>query len=149
MKIKMTQALILEQIQQIIQAAITKGHKIRLAPLTVVVLDDGGHIKGMQREDGATFFRPQIAFGKAWGSIALGMASRTLFSMGEDCPIFMNSLISLSDQRLVPIPGGVLIKNQQGDVLGSVGITGDTSDNDEACAASGIEAAGLTAECDK
>ena len=149
MKIKMTQALILEQIQQIIQAAITKGHKLRLAPLTVVVLDDGGHIKGMQREDGTTFFRPQIAFGKAWASIALGMASRTLFSMGEDRPIFMNSLISLSDQRLVPIPGGVLIKNQQGDVLGSVGITGDTSDNDEACAAAGIEAAGLTAECGK
>ena len=83
MKIKMTQALILEQIQQIIQATIIKGHELKLAPLTVVVLDDGGHIKGMQREDGATFFRPQIAFGKAWGSIALGMASRTFFSMGE------------------------------------------------------------------
>ena len=145
----MTQVLTLEQTRKIIRSAISKGHKLKLAPLTVVVLDDGGHMKSMQREDGATFFRPQIAFGKAWGSIALGMASRKLFSMGEDCPMFMNSLISLSDQRIVPVPGGVLIRSKKGDVLGSVGVTGDTSDNDEACAVAGIEATGLVADCGK
>ncbi len=145
----MTEQLTLAQTQQIIQAALKKGHELNLAPLTIAILDAGGHLKAMQREDGATFFRPQIAFGKAWGSIALGMASRTLFSMGEDRPMFMNSLINLSDQRLVPVPGGVLIKNSDGDVLGSVGITGDTSDNDEACAVAGIEAASLIAECGK
>jgi len=106
-------------------------------------------MKVMQCEGGATLFRPQIAFGKAWGSIALGMASRTLLSMGEDRPMFMNSLISLSDQRLAPVPGGVLFKNKQGDVLGFVGISGDTSDNDEACAVADIEAAGLSADCRK
>lgn len=141
----MTQQLTLAQTDKIIQAALSKGHELRLAPLTIAILDDGGHMKAMQRQDGATFFRPQIAFGKAWGSIALGMASRTLFSMGEERPMFMNSLISLSNQRLVPVPGGVLVKNSDGDVLGSVGITGDTSDNDEACAVTGIEAAGLVA----
>ena len=139
--------LSLETVNVMIQAALAKGRELGLAPLTVAVLDDGGHLKGLQREDGATFFRPTIAMGKAWGAIALGLASRKLHGMGEERPMFMNSLINLSDQRLVPVPGGVLIKNHDGEVLGSVGITGDTSDNDEACAAAGIEAAGLVADC--
>lgn len=145
----MSQALTLEQANTMIQSAFAKGTEMDLAPLTVVVLDAGGHLKAMQRADKATFFRPQIAVGKAWGSLALGMASRTLFNMGEERPVFMNSLINLSEQKLVPVPGGVLIKNEHGDVLGSVGITGDTSDNDEACAVAGIEATGLAADCGK
>jgi uncharacterized protein GlcG (DUF336 family) len=142
-------SLTLEHVNRIMEAALRKGQELGLAPLTVAVLDDGGHLKGLQRQDGATFFRPQIAIGKAWGAIALGMASRRLHGMGEERPMFMSSLINLSDQRLVPVPGGVLIKSSRGDVLGSVGITGDTSDNDEACAAAGIEAAGLVADCGK
>lgn len=142
----MATQLSLQHATTIIQAALHKGHELGLAPLTVAVLDAGGHLKALQREDGATFFRPQIALGKAWGAIALGMASRRLHAMGEERPMFMNSLISLSDQRLVPVPGGVLIKTRDGAVLGSVGITGDTSDNDEACAVAGIEAAGLVAD---
>ena len=142
----MKSELTLEQANKIIQDALRKGRELDLNPLTIAVLDSGGHIKAIQRQDGATFLRPQIAIGKAWGSIALGMASRTLFSMAEERPMFMNSLINLSSQRLVPVPGGVLIKNNAGEVLGAVGITGDTSDNDEACAIAAIEAAGLVAE---
>lgn len=142
----MKSELTLEQANTIIKAALSKGAELNLNPLTVAVLDSGGHIRAIQRQDGATFLRPQIAVGKAWGSIALGMASKTLCSIAEERPMFMNSLINLSNQRLVPVPGGVLIKNSAGEVLGAVGITGDTSDNDETCAISAIEAAGLVAE---
>ncbi len=145
----MIQQLTLDQVNSIMQSARAKGRELGLAPLTVAVLDAGGHLKAMQREDGATFFRPQIAYGKAWGSLALGMASRKLFNIGEERPMFMNSLINLSEQKLVPVPGGVLIKDSEGNLLGSIGITGDTSDNDEVCAVAGIEAAGLIAECGK
>ena len=145
----MNQSLTLGHANAIIQHTIAKGHELGLAPLTIVVLDSGGHMRAMQREDGATFFRPQIAFGKAWGGLALGMASRTLFGIGEERPMFMKSLIDLSDQRLVPMPGGVLIKNASDEVLGAVGVTGDTSDNDEICAVAGIEATGLVADCGK
>ena len=103
----------------------------------------------MQRADSATFFRPQIAFGKAWGSFALGMASRTLFNIGEERPMFMNSLIGLADQKLVPVPGGVLVRDTSGEVIAAVGITGYTSDNDEACAIAGIEAVSLVADAGK
>jgi uncharacterized protein GlcG (DUF336 family) len=145
----MSQEISLEQASTIIQNAMTKGHELGLAPLTVAVLDAGGHLKALQREDKATFLRPQIAFAKAWSSLALGMASRTLFSIGEDRPMFMNSLINLSDQKMLPVPGGVLVKNADGDVIGAVGITGDTSDNDEACAVAGIVAIGYQADCGK
>lgn len=145
----MTQQLTSAHAEQIIKYAFKKAEELNLAPLTVVIVDTGGHMKAMHRADSATFFRPQIAFGKAWGAIAMGMDSRTLFSMGEDRPMFMNSLINLSEHRLVPVPGGVLIKNGDGDMLGAVGISGDTSDNDEICAVAGVEAAGLIAEYGK
>ncbi len=145
----MSQSLTLEQANTMIQAGMAKGPELGSTPLTITVLDSGGHQKAMQRSDEATFFRPQIAFGKAWGSLALGMASRNLFGMGEGQPMFMNSLINLSDQRMVPVPGGVLIKNQQGEVPGSIEITSDTSDNDEACAVAAVEAIDLTADCGK
>lgn len=145
----MSSQLSLEQANTIIANVFTKGAELGLAPLTVVVLDAGGHLQAMQRADKATFFRPQIAFGKAWGALALGMSSRTLFNIGEDRPMFMNSLIGLADQKLVPVPGGVLVRNASGDVIAAVGITGDTSDNDEACAIAGIEAVNLVADAGK
>lgn len=143
----MAQEIDLQQATTIIQNAIAKGHALGLAPLTVAVLDAGGHLKALSREDKATFLRPQIAFGKAWSSLAMGMASRTLFSIGEQRPMFMNSLINLSEQKMIPVPGGVLVKDSEGNTLGAVGITGDTSDNDEACAVAGIESCGLVADC--
>ncbi|MDG1249273.1 MAG: heme-binding protein [Gammaproteobacteria bacterium] len=145
----MSSQLSLEQANAIIKNAFDKGAELGLAPLTIVVLDAGGHLKAMQRADSATFFRPQIAFGKAWGSLALGMASRTLFNIGEERPMFMNSLIGLADQKLVPVPGGVLVRDTSGEVIAAVGITGDTSDNDEACAIAGIEAVSLVADAGK
>ena len=145
----MSSQLILQQATTIIENAFAKGAELGLAPLTIVILDAGGHLKAMQRADNATFFRPQIAFGKAWGSLALGMASRTLFTIGEERPMFMNSLIGLADQKIVPVPGGVLVRDASGDVIAAVGITGDTSDNDEACAIAGIEAVNLVADAGK
>lgn len=145
----MNEEITLQQANVIIENAFNKGQALGLAPLTVAILDAGGHLKALARQDKATFLRPQIAFGKAWGSLALGMASRTLFSIGEERPMFMNSLINLSEQKMIPVPGGVLVKDAQGNTLGAVGITGDTSDNDEACAVAGIESTGLIADCGK
>ena len=141
--------LTLEQANKIIEAAHTEGKARKLAALTIVVLDAGGHIKALSRADGASFMRPQIAIAKAWGAIGVGVSSRKLGDMGEERPMFMNALINISNQRLLPVPGGVLIRDQQNDLLGSVGITGDLSDQDEHCAIVGIQAAGLIADAGK
>ena len=137
--------LSLETAQKIISTALAKGREIGLKPLTVAVLDDGGHLKAMMREDGASTLRPQIAHGKAFGAVAMGIGSRALFNRAQEQPYFIQSVNALSDGALVPVPGGVLIKDG-GVIVGAVGVTGDTSDNDEICAVAGIEAAGLTAD---
>ena len=134
--------LTLEQANKIIEAAHNEGQTRKLAALTIVVLDAGGHMKALSRADGASFMRPQIAIG-------IGVSSRKLGDMGEERPMFMNALINLSNQRLLPVPGGVLIRDKQNDLLGSVGITGDLSDQDEHCAIVGIQAAGLIADAGK
>ena len=138
----------LEQANKIIEAALKEGQQRKLAPLTVIVLDAGGHIKALSRADGASFMRPQIALAKAWGAIGAGVSSRKLGEMGEKRPMFMNALINISDQRLLPVPGGVLVRNNN-KIIGSVGITGDLSDEDEHCAVVGIQAAGLDADTGK
>lgn len=139
----------LEQAHKIIEAAHAEGNKRGLAPLTIVILDAGGHIKALSRADGASLMRPQIAMAKAWGSIGVGVSSRKLGEMGEERPMFMNALINLSDQRLIPVPGGVLVRDQNNNIIGSVGITGDLSDEDEHCAIIGIKAAGYNADAGK
>ena len=133
----------LEQANTIIEAAHAEGRQRNLAPLTVVVLDSGGHLKAMSRADGASLMRPKIAMAKAWGAIGLGVSSRKLGEMGEERPMFMNALINLSDQRLLPVAGGVLVKDGEDEIIGAVGISGDLSDQDEHCAVAGIRAAGL------
>lgn len=135
-----------EQADAIIDAAYREGQRRKLAPLTVVILDAGGHIKAISRADGATFMRPRIALAKAWGAIGMGMSSRSLGEMGEQRPMFMNALIHLADRQLMPVAGGVLIRDHNNAVIGSVGISGDLSDQDEHCAIIGIQAAGLKAE---
>ena len=135
----------LEQANTIIEAAHAEGRQRNLAPLTVVVLDSGGHLKAMSRADGASLMRPKIAMAKAWGAIGLGVSSRKLGEMGEERPMFMNALINLSDQRLLPVAGGVLVKDGEDEIIGAVGISGDLSDQDEHCAIAGIRAAGLNA----
>ena len=138
--------LTLDQVSTILDAALAKGAELNFKPLTVVVLDDGGNIKGLKRADGCGPIRPQIALGKAWGAVGMGVSSRMLEKVALERPHFINSLGPASGGRVVPVAGGVLIRDTGGVIIGSVGISGDISDNDETCAVAGIEAAGLTAD---
>ena len=138
--------LTLGQATTIVEAALARGRALGLAPLTVAVLDDGGHMKAFAREDGSGIMRPQIATGKAWGALGMGFGSRTFVKRAADNPAFFTALYAASEGRLFPVPGGVLIKDKAGEIIGAVGISGDTSDKDEACAIAGIEAAGLVGD---
>ncbi|AIR90154.1 GlcG/HbpS family heme-binding protein [Pseudomonas cremoricolorata] len=138
--------LTLKSAVSLVDAALSAGHTIEAAPLTVAVLDAGGHLLALQREDGASLIRPDIAIGKAWGAIALGKGSRLLALDAQQRPAFFAALNGLGERPVVPVPGGVLIRDGEGHVLGAVGISGDTSDIDEQCAISAIEAAGLRAD---
>ncbi|MBM4439060.1 MAG: heme-binding protein [Candidatus Rokubacteria bacterium] len=142
-------ALTLGHALAIVEAALKKGRELNLQPLAVAVLDAGGHMKAFVREDGAGILRPQIAEGKAWGALGMGFGSRSFakrIAEQPGAPSFFGALASMSEGRVVPVPGGVLIRDANKDVIGAVGITGDTSDNDEACALAGIAAAGLTGD---
>ena len=138
--------LTLAQASTIVDAALAKGHEMKLKPLTVAVLDAGGHPRALKVEDGSSLLRHQIATGKAWGALGMGMASRKLVDRAKNAPAFTNSLTQMAGGLYVPVPGGVLIRDKSGALLGAVGISGDTSDNDEACAEAGIAAAGLVAD---
>lgn len=135
--------LSLDKANQIISAALAKGHELGLKPLTVAVLDAGGHLKAFQRADATGILRPEIAIGKAWTSLGLLMPSRAIGDMAADRPTFVGALGQAADGRLIPAAGGVLVYDQ-GELLGAVGITGDLSDKDEACAIAGVEAAGYS-----
>jgi uncharacterized protein GlcG (DUF336 family) len=139
----------LGQAMTIVEAALGRARETSCAPLAVAVLDDGGHLKAFAREDGAGIVRPQIAMGKAWGALGMGMGSRALARRVAEQPqqqAFFGALNAMSGGRVVPAAGGVLIKDAGGAVLGAVGISGDVSDKDEACALAGIVAAGLTGD---
>ena len=138
-------SLTLEHAQTIVTTALAKGRQLELKPLTVAVLDAGGHLKALAREDGASNLRPGIAQGKANGAIAMGLGSRALFKRAQEQPYFVQAMNGLAGGSLVPVPGGVLIRDGEA-IVGAVGITGDTSDNDETCAVAGIEAAGFAAD---
>ena len=129
----------------IVDAALAKGRQSAFKPLSVAVLDKGGHLIAFAREDGSSNLRPQIAIGKASGALALGVSSRTIADMAVDRPVFVGSLAAIAQAGIIPAAGGVLIRDAQGCLLGAVGVTGDTSDNDEVCAMAGILAAGLVA----
>jgi len=136
----------LAQASTIVDTALKKGRETNCAPLTVAVLDAGGHLVAFKREDKSGILRFDIAFGKAWGALGMGFGSRELAERATKNPLFIDALTTISQGRLVANPGGVLIKDAAGSVLGSVGISGDTSDKDEVCAVAGIEAAGLKAQ---
>jgi len=138
------QSLTLQVSSLIADKSLEKGRELGLAPLTVAVLDAGGHIKVVKREDGSSLLRPEIAVGKAWGVLGMGFGGRELARRASKVPIFFGALSDLSGGRMIPVPGGVLVRSDSGDILGAVGISGDTSDNDETCAVWGIKAAGLT-----
>lgn len=138
--------LTLAAASMIVDTALAKGRALGLAPLTVAVLDAGGHLLAFKREDGSGILRYDIATGKAWGALGMGFGSRELAARAAKSPTFMTALMAASGGRVVPAAGGVLIKDQAGAVIGAVGISGDVSDQDEVCALAGIEAAGLSAQ---
>jgi len=138
--------LTLDQAHTILSAALEEGTKRGLKPLSVLVLDARGALKAAASQDGTSLSRDRIAYGKAFGALSLGLGSRALHKRAEEQPYFISAVNGLLGGALVPVPGGVLIKDGTGALLGAVGISGDTSDNDEACASAGIAAAGLTAD---
>jgi uncharacterized protein GlcG (DUF336 family) len=137
----------LSHARSIVAGALAHSATGGFKPLTVVVLDAGGHVVAVEREDGSSNKRFEVAYGKASGAIALGMGSRALMARAEQQPYFI-AAVTHSVGALVPVPGGVLVKDADGALVGAVGISGDTSDNDEAAALAGIEAAGLAGQPD-
>ena len=134
----------LDQASALIDAALAAGTDAGMMPLTVAVLDTGGHLVALKRQDGSGIMRVQVATGKAWGALGMGASSRLLRDRLSDRPSFISALTVASEGRFVPVPGGVLIKDTNGGIVGAVGISGDTSDKDEYCAIQGIKATGLT-----
>lgn len=136
-------SLTLAQANLIINAALQRSNELGYKPMAVVVLDESGHTKAAQREDGASMFRIDIATGKAWGAAGMGASSRTLGERARDNPNFFLSLAATSGGKFLPQPGAVLIKNAIGEIIGAVGASGGTGDEDEAICAHGVAAAGL------
>jgi uncharacterized protein GlcG (DUF336 family) len=119
---------------------------MNIQPLSVVVLDASGHLLAMQREDGASMFRFDVATGKAWAAVAMGASSRALAARAKDNPNFFVTLAATAQGKFLPQPGGVLIRDADGTILGAAGASGGTGDEDEAACAYGIEQAGLRAD---
>src|SRR5512136_1271748 len=134
------ESLTLQVSNLIADKSLEKGRELGFAPLTVAVLDAGGHIKVVKREDGSSLLRSDIAMGKAWGVLGMGFGGRELARRAAKMPTFFNALSDLSGGKMVPVPGGVLVRSSSGEIIGSIGISGDTSDNDETCAVFGIKA---------
>ena len=136
----------LRKARTIIRKALEKGRELELKPLSVVVLDAGGHVQAFEREDGAAPGRFAIAHGKAYGAVMLGMAGTAQMARAEQQAYFMNAVNGVFGGQVIPVPGGVLVRNARGEVIGAVGVTGDSSDNDAIAAMVGIEAANLVGE---
>ena len=126
----------------LMNAALEKGAELGLKPLTVTIHDPGGHLIACQRQDGASTMRVKLAGGKACGALALGVSSRTIGKMAEERPHFVAAVDTMSEGGMVPAAGGVIVSDGQ-HIVGAIGVTGDTSDNDEACALAAIETVGL------
>jgi uncharacterized protein GlcG (DUF336 family) len=139
-------SITLAQASTIVDVALKKARELDQMKQTVVVLDPGGHVVCAKREDGAGILRYEIAFGKAYGALGMGWGSRTMGERAAQNPNFLASLVGVSGGRLVPNPGGVLIRDANNVIVGVVGISGDNADNDELIAIAGIEAAGLKAD---
>ncbi|NRB19322.1 MAG: heme-binding protein [Rhodobacteraceae bacterium] len=139
-------AISLREARIIIKNTLDKGRALELKPLSVVVLDAGGHVQAFEREDGAAPGRFAIAQGKAYGAVMLGMAGTAQMARAEAQGYFMAAVNGVYGGQVVPVPGGVLVRDASGTVIGAVGVTGDSSDNDAIAALSGIEAAGLAGE---
>ncbi|MCZ4293036.1 MULTISPECIES: heme-binding protein [Vibrio] len=136
-------SLTLEQALSVIDGTFQAGLKNKCAPLTVAVLDSGGKLISLQRQDGSSMMRPDIAIAKAWGALALGCSSRKLAQDADSRPAFISAVNVLAHGNMVPVPGGLLIRDAEKNILGAVGVSGDLSDIDESCALGGIDHARL------
>lgn len=136
--------LTLTQADIISNAALANARKLGFAPMTVAVLDAGGHVVVLKREDGASIMRPELATAKAWGALGMGFGGRELARRAQKMPAFFEALNSISDGRMAPVAGSALLRDAAGKVVGAVGVSGDTSDNDELCLISAVRDAGLT-----
>lgn len=134
----------LDQAEEIANAALTEAAILGLAPLTVAVLDPGGHLVLLKRQDHSGILRPEIAVAKAWGILGMRLPAHDLVARAQRQQQFYAALNGLARGRMLPVAGGVLARDESERVVGSVGISGDTSENDEACAVAGITGAGLT-----
>ena len=130
----------------IVDQALEHGRTLGLPPLTVAVLDAAGCLVSFKREDGSSLLRPEIAQAKAFGALAMGIGSRAIAARAAVAPAFVSAVNALAGGRLIPVPGGVLIRSSSKSIIGAVGITGANSDQDEACAVAGIEAVGFIAD---
>jgi uncharacterized protein GlcG (DUF336 family) len=136
----------LEQARTVVAAALAHGTAEGFKPLTVAVLDPGGALVALERQDGSGNLRPELAVAKAYGVLALGMTNRAIAARAADSPEFFTSVAALAGGRVLSVPGGVFVRDADGTLLGAVGVTGDASLNDEAAAVAGITTAGLVAE---
>jgi uncharacterized protein GlcG (DUF336 family) len=130
----------------VVDEALKTAREMNLPPMTVAVLDARGCLVSFKMEDGSSLLRERIAKAKAWSALGLGMGTRTLMSRAAHHPSFFAALSSLADGSMVPVPGGVLIRTQEGSVIGAVGVSGDMPDKDEACAMTGVRSVGLVAD---
>ena len=137
--------LTLDKANLIADKTLAKARDAKYRPMCVAVLDDGGHLKVLKREDNASILRPQIAIGKAWGAVGMGESSRALSERLKERPAFLGALSTMSQGKVVPVAGGVLIIDGD-EIIGAVGVSGGSAEEDEACAIEGIKAAGLVAK---
>jgi uncharacterized protein GlcG (DUF336 family) len=136
----------LKQANGIVDQALAKAREMNIKPLCVVVVDASGNVVAVQREDGASMFRFDVALGKAWASVAMGASSRALANRAKTNPNFFVALAATAKGKFLPQPGAVLIRNAQGEILGAAGASGGTGEEDEAACAHGVEQAGFTAD---
>lgn len=146
MKTISLESISLEAAAEIARHALAHARSQNMAPVAVAVLDLRGTLKAFLAEDGTSLLRFNIAFGKAWGSLGMGFGGRKLTERNAKTPEFINALQAMTEGKMVPVPGGILIRNAQGAVVGAVGISGETSENDELCAVHGVQAVGLVAD---
>lgn len=139
-------SITLAQASTVVDAALAAARKVGLMPLTVAVLDAGGHLVALKREDKSGILRVEVAVGKAYGALGMGVPTRLLRDRLAERPNFVSGVAAASDGRFIPVPGGVLVKDSGGGIIGAVGISGDASDKDEYCAIAGVKAAGLAAD---
>jgi uncharacterized protein GlcG (DUF336 family) len=138
----------LDQSNRIIEAVLSRGRELGCRPLSAVVVEPGAKVKAFQKEDGSSMMRFEMAYGKAYAALALGRSSTLVRVRAEERPLFMQYLIRASGDQIFPEGGGMLIRDKEGEVIGAVGVTGDTQERDEELAVHGIHAAGLKTDAD-